>query len=144
MPKITIYRGLPGSGKSTLAREQAKETGAILIEPDSMMIIDGNYRYTPERFKKAVECCEEIIRMAAQCFADVIYADVLPTAREAADLVNVYCCALPEQTNIEVKVRSCKISADESKERNQHNVKPEDIDRMAALWQECPIKSWEG
>ena len=61
MSKLTIFRGLPGSGKTTMARKLAAQTGAILIEPDELLIENGVYRYTPERYREAVWRCEVML-----------------------------------------------------------------------------------
>lgn len=60
---LYIVRGLPGSGKSTLAKTLAESLNAPHYEED-MWLYDkaGVYKWTPERFEKAVAasrfaCC---------------------------------------------------------------------------------------
>ena len=132
MPKLHIFRGLPGSGKSTAARKLSEETGAILIEPDALMVQDGEYRYTPERYLMACICAKTMIGNAKHVGTDAIYADVLPT-RESVESVLF---RLRDSDNYRVVVHDLKIPAEESKLRNRHNVRPEDIDRMAKEWED--------
>ena len=131
MPILHIFRGLPGSGKSTAARKLAAETGAILIEPDMLLVEDGKYQYTPGRFAAAFASALNLVyNISAQCYADIIFADCLPRTMEVdkviANISGIY----------EVVVHDLKITPEESKLRNLHNVRPEDIDRMAQAWED--------
>jgi hypothetical protein len=141
LPCLTIVRGLPGSGKSTLAHEIAGKTGAIVVEPDALLVVCGQYLYSPERYRKAVMYCTEIVTMLGALGADCIYADVLPTCAEVRALVRNYKALLPPECAgiCCTDIRSLEITEQEALERNRHNVRPEDIRRMAETWQDCQV-----
>ena len=131
---VTIIRGLPGSGKSTMARELAEKTGAILIEPDQMLIEDGEYRYSPARYKAAVERCRMMLDMisggqydgvGANLRPDIIYCDVLPTVREVT--------AILESINGPFRLEMYTMHADLPDCRNIHNVDPKDLIRFRRI-----------
>ena len=140
MSKLIIFRGLPGSGKTTRARKLAAQTGAILIEPDALMVQDGIYQYSPERYREACFQCEAIIEMLTACdnplddgsvlVPDIIYADVLPRRIDVHSIIDLYVM----RPNVEVI--DCIITPEESLRRNRHNVRPEDIKRMAEQWED--------
>ena len=130
MPILTIFRGLPGSGKSTMARKLAEQTGAIHIEPDMFCIQDMEYRYDKEKYKTAVEVARSTVHHLAHSLkCDIIYADVLPQIGQVDSLRFL----LPRCYRIHVN--DLHISKEESLKRNKHNVRPEDIEAMAAAWQ---------
>lgn len=140
MSKLIIFRGLPGSGKTTRARELAAQTGAILIEPDALMTQNGVYQYSPERYQEACFQCASIIEMLTLCdnplddgsvlVPDIIYADVLPRRADVQSIIDLYAM------RPDVKVIDCIITPEESLKRNRHNVRPEDIQRMAREWED--------
>lgn len=131
---LTIIRGLPGSGKSTLAKKIAQKKHAILIEPDELMYENGVYQYTPFKFEAAKIACRNIIE---QIFwgnrnVHVVFADVLPTRNE----VKVFLFQCPfrkDEVNI---IDMPKITFDEAKTRNVHNVCEEDLKRMFEEWED--------
>jgi hypothetical protein len=139
MSKLTIFRGLPGSGKTTRARKMAAQTGAILIEPDALLVQDGIYQYSPERYAMAVMQCESMIDMltyfdgplddGSVLVPDIIYADVLPRRADVRRVIDQY--YFPPS----VEVIDCIISRAASESQNRHNVRPEDLDRMAREWE---------
>lgn len=138
MPTLYIVRGLPGSGKSTRAREIMSETGAILIEPDQMLTTSGKYRYTPERYAAAVERCNVILELltggefdveGAVLRPDIIYADVLPTAREVFALLGHICGS-------DYKIRMETIGKDLDECRNIHHVDPRDLVRFRRIFEQ--------
>lgn len=54
MSTLYLIRGLPGAGKSTLA----KALNVQHIEADMYHIVDGVYRFAPEKIKAAHEWCQ--------------------------------------------------------------------------------------
>lgn len=133
MATLHIFRGLPGSGKTTVARKLAAETGAILIEPDALLVHDGNYDWSPERFESAKYFAGEMMASAARMDADIIYADVLPKRDEVYALLAWVRSA---REFYDLKVYDLKITVEESKQRNIHGVRTEDIERMAKEWED--------
>lgn len=141
--KLTIFRGLPGSGKSTRARELSAKTGAIFIEPDMLMMEKGKYKYTPEKFQEAIRRCEYLIQTLTvndsceECemlFPDIIYADVLPKLADVKRVISSVDIPVTIHSG-SLEVIDCVISKRQSKERNNHNVKAQDIERMSRDWE---------
>lgn len=130
MPTLTIIRGLPGSGKSTLARKLAEETGAIHIEPDMFCMQDGEYRYDKEKYDRAVKMARFVVsHLSGTLGCDIIFADVLPQIGQVESFRYLV------TSNYKIVVQDLHITKEESLKRNKHNVKPEDIENMAAAWQ---------
>lgn len=131
MSKITIIRGLPGSGKSLLAAKLSGERGIIRIEPDMLCVADGKYAYSAEAYQHYEAVAESLLYdICHHTGADVIYCDVLPNLGDVLSvLANV-------PKDYAVEVIDLKITPEESLKRNRHTVRPEDIERMAAEWQD--------
>ena len=136
---ITVIRGLPGSGKTSYAQELAKQTGAILIEPDAFVTVDGKYRYDPARWGKARYLARQIMRLIATTQeSDIIYADVQPTRREVADMlrdIGQYVQGLRYRV-----IDMLPIDLEWSMKLNRHNVRRADIEKMIELWEPWPQK----
>ena len=65
---------------------------------------------------------------------DIVFSDVLPKRCDVGSVL--FCISMTTRNGYEIFVHDLKITAEESKLRNRHNVKPEDIDRMAAEWED--------
>lgn len=138
---LTIVRGLPGSGKSSYARALAAKTGAILIEPDSLIVRGGLYGYDQKLFDVACDFSLDIMRKIGEIGADVIYADVLATKAYVDDVINAYWdgnlgAFIYGVSGFSVVVHDMPLlTVEESMARNRHAVRREDIERMAATWE---------
>ena len=135
---ITVIRGLPGSGKSTYAHRLAEKTGAIVIEPDALVTVDGVYRYDTTRWSKARYLARQIMRIIATTQeSDIIFADVCPTRREVADMLR----DIGQYTEgLRCRVIDMPpLTLEESRKRNRHNVRSVDIEHMIARWE-----PWQG
>ena len=136
-PILTIVRGLPGSGKTTRALFLARYHGAMMIDPDALLVEGFEYHYTPERYYLAKRFSLEMVTICGIMGCDVVYADVLPTIADVEQVINAYCLAWAKP---QIKVIEQQLmTVDESMASNRHNVRREDIERMAATWQ-----PWEG
>lgn len=137
---ITVIRGLPGSGKSSYAHELAKQTGAIIIEPDMFVTVDGAYRYDAARWSKARHLARQVMRMIATTQeSDIIFADVLPTRQEVADMlkdIGQYVQGLRYRV-----IDMTEIDLEWSMRLNRHNVRKADIERMIKLWESWPVQA---
>lgn len=130
---LTIVRGFPGSGKTTFGRELAAKQNGLFVEPD-MFLYDSNgeYCYTRDAYMMALSSAMALIRsyfMYGGKFA--VYADVLPK-RSHVGRIGVFCNVFPSITVHDMR----KITYEESKARNVHNVCEEDLKRMFEQWED--------
>jgi len=134
MSKLVIIRGLPGSGKTALARNEAN-TGTMFIEPDALLMEDEEYKYTPFRYAKAKAKSLEMVTLCGIMGCDVVYADVLPTVEEVDEVISAYCIAWVTPVILKV-IDMPMLTVKQSCRRNVHNVRREDIEKMAAKWED--------
>ena len=132
---LIIFRGLPGAGKSSIGKSFAKSNDCIFIEPDMYITDDsGNYNYSVENFKNAVNQAKNDIKNAMQkrkkgYDVTVVYADVLPSKKEVMDIIS---CIPKTETYIVVDI---VISMRESFLRNVHGVPWNELRRMCNEWE---------
>ena len=132
---LIIFRGLPGAGKSSIGKSFAKSNDCIFIEPDMYITDDsGNYNYSIENFKNAVNQAKNDIKIAMQkrkkgYDVTVVYADVLPSKKEVMDIIS---CIPKTETYIVVDI---VISMRESFLRNVHGVPWNELRRMCNEWE---------
>jgi predicted ABC-type ATPase len=138
-PTLTIIRGLPGSGKSHLGRKIAAERGCMFIEPDMLLMHGGEYIYTPTQYQTACKRAFNLVYNLTAENVDVVYADVLPRIQDIESFVwRVSEFNESYASSLEV-IDMPLITVEQSLERNKHNVREEDIRRMAAQWQPWKI-----
>ena len=131
MSKITIIRGLPGSGKSLLAAKLSAEQGIMRIEPDMLCMADGKYEYSEEAYQHYEAVAQSLLYdICHHTGADVIYCDVLPQIKDVLEVLSNV------EKHYTIEVIDLKITPEESLKRNRHTVRQEDIERMAAQWQD--------
>ena len=132
---LIIFRGLPGAGKSSIGKSFAKSNDCIFIEPNKYITDDsGNYNYSVENFKNAVNQAKNDIKIAMQkrkkgYDVTVVYADVLPSKKEVMDIIS---CIPKTETYIVVDI---VISMRESFLRNVHGVPWNELRRMCNEWE---------
>lgn len=132
---LIIFRGLPGAGKSSIGKSFAKSNDCVFIEPDMYITDDsGNYNYSVENFKNAVNQAKNDIKIAMQkrkkgYDVTVVYADVLPSKKEVMDIIS---CIPKTETYIVVDI---VISMRESFLRNVHGVPWNELRRMCNEWE---------
>lgn len=140
-PKLTIVRGLPGSGKSKYARDLSAETGAILIEPDALLVTGGEYQYRAFRYDSAFRNARRFVEMVSQIGCDAIFADVLPTLEDVDFIRRAFVHGTLDHENAFdfVVIDMPLLTVAQSIARNRHTVRVVDIEKMAAAWE-----PWEG
>ena len=132
---LIIFRGLPGAGKSSIGKSFAKSNDCVFIEPDMYITDDsGNYNYSVEHFKIAVNQAKDDIKIAMQkrkkgYDVTVVYADVLPSKKEVMDIIS---CIPKTETYIVIDI---VISMRESFLRNVHGVPWNELRRMCNEWE---------
>ena len=132
---LIIFRGLPGAGKSSIGKSFAKSNDCIFIKQDMYITDDsGNYNYSVENFKNAVNQAKNDIKIAMQkrkkgYDVTVVYADVLPSKKEVMDIIS---CIPKTETYIVVDI---VISMRESFLRNVHGVPWNELRRMCNEWE---------
>ena len=138
-PFLTIIRGLPGMGKSTRARKYAEESGALLVEPDMFLTNHGEYIYSEARYRQAVGQAFTAVRVAAMACADAVYADVLPKREDVRRVIEEYNQNTRGEDAIVNVIEMGPVDAALSFQRNRHNVKREDVEKMALEWEPWDI-----
>ena len=127
---LYIFRGLPGAGKSKRARELADKLHCTLIEPDAMLYQDDEYRYTPDRYDYAWNTCMRILEAMQESSLkpDVVFADVLPSASDIAEIEAMYGETARKITTLEIDLPTAR-------RRNIHNVSEQDLRMMSELFE---------
>lgn len=80
-PRLILIRGLPGSGKSALAANY-REGGCRHLEADQFFVVDGEYRFDPERLCEAHAWCLDQARQALAAGERVCVANTFVTPDE--------------------------------------------------------------
>lgn len=150
-PLITIVRGFPGSGKTLFGRSLAARQNGLFVEPDIVLYDrDSNYCYTPAIYRRAEAAAKNILTAYFEgggTFA--VYADVLPRKHdvwyflrglEMSTRWGLRIWDPDERHAFDHKVIDMpKITMEESRARNDHNVCDEDLKWMFENWED-----WDG
>jgi hypothetical protein len=75
LPRLVLIRGLPGKGKTTMALGYQND-GYLHFEADQFFVVDGEYRFDPERLTEAHEWCLQQTRTALESGEFVCVANV--------------------------------------------------------------------
>lgn len=148
-PLLTVVRGFPGSGKTTFGRELAAKQNGLFVEPDMFLYKrDNSYQYTKEDFKVAITKAHKVLVSFFQSGGTfAVYADVLPKLVDVSwfiwdvsstvGIIKGRIQGPDEHKYIDFEVIDMpKITMEESKVRNDHNVCEEDLKRMFAEWED--------
>lgn len=82
MAILHLVRGVPGSGKSTFAHRQWP--AVLHLENDMFCEIDGQYQWSKERVKTAINLCTSMVDMALKNGCDVVVANTFTKKRYIA------------------------------------------------------------
>ena len=82
MAILKIVRGWPGSGKSSFANRQWPNI--LHLENDMFCECDGQYQWSKERVKTAINLCTSIVDMALKNDCDVVVANTFTKKRYIA------------------------------------------------------------
>lgn len=136
MNTLVLTRGCPSSGKSTLTRQfyenhyaQRKNNSCVVCSADDWHMVDGIYKWHPDKVKFAHTQCQELARTAAANCTELILIDNTSlTERECRPYLDIandhgYIVWLIEAPNND-------LPAEELFKRNVHGVPLATIERM--------------
>jgi len=87
--RLILVRGASGSGKSTFARKLAAEIGGEVYETDEFFIVNGEYRFDPNKLGWAHKSNQRRARKALEEGKQVIVPNTLTTLREIRDYTSI-------------------------------------------------------
>lgn len=73
MSILRIFRGKPGATKSSSAKMMFPDV--LLVENDQFLISNGEYKWSPERVKDAINWCMQMVRTALENDVDICVAN---------------------------------------------------------------------
>lgn len=82
MKTLYLIRGLPGSGKSTFATELAAGLGCWRFEADMYHMVDGVYRWKPEKVHASHQWCQQMTQAEMVTGRDVVVSNTFTTEKE--------------------------------------------------------------
>lgn len=127
-PRLYLIRGTPGSGKSTYAEKVfVKKHGFIHLENDMFLYDkDGNYVWTPEKAKEAMQKCYNETAKALAAGKDVVVTNVFVTFKSTRRYLE-----LAKKYNAEFK-----IFRKDKDYGNVHNVPEKTLKQFKAAFQD--------
>ena len=129
-PYLILVRGLPGSGKSTFAKKNfVKKHGFVHLENDMFLYDkDGNYVWTPEKAKEAIQKCYNETAKALAAGKDVVVTNVFVTFKSTRRYLE-----LAKKYNAEFK-----IYRKDKDYGNIHNVPEKTLKQFKQAFQDIP------
>lgn len=79
MAILHLYRGHPGSSKSTSAKKMFP--GVVLFENDQFLISNGEYKWSKECVRDAIDWCTTMVRTALENEMDCCVANTFTKRR---------------------------------------------------------------
>lgn len=83
--KLILVRGASGSGKSTFAKKLAAKIGAEVYEADDFFMVNGQYRFDPNKLGWAHRSNQERTYNALKSGKTVIVSNTMTSMREIRD-----------------------------------------------------------
>lgn len=127
---LILCRGLPGVGKSTWAKKFVKKHPTFIHLENDMFLYDkdGNYVWTPEKAKEAMQKCYNETARALAARKDVVVTNVFVTFKSTRRYLE-----LAKKYNAEFK-----IYRKDKDYGNIHNVPEKTLKQFKQAFQDIP------
>lgn len=133
MKKLVLMRGVPGSGKSYKAKEIVAQHGQsedCIASADDFFMVDGEYKFDPDRLGSAHWSCKNKVRELMEADAPLVVVDNTNTKRKEMKAYAHMAKEFGYEVEFAMPETSWAWNADECFKRNTHKVPMEVIRNM--------------